>query len=319
MKGSFSEKKRTAKGSPKGGDISELSPAAREVFYMIVTEELTLKQVASRRGTSLRAVQKIRRTLFEKGLIDRNNRRVRFSRVTSRTSEPLEPFERYRVHGQKWVVNIIHKSDTYTRAYQQGNVVSYGGQTIHLHPGLLVIDFNEHFYGSNPDIALSRSFDFLNNFLRLLEAEYHLTLLKPRKHNIRLVQLHVAEIDNELAKEVNLSADRIRVYGTDDNKAWFEIDNSFNLNEAETIHHVKAVRDMADVVAPFFNDLRDKPHLLPSVLSAHQLATQDALRELGEHILTTRQEVADLRAVMLGQQNVGVPKSESLGVPYYVG
>jgi len=50
---------------------------------------------------------------------------------------------------------------------------------------------------------------------------------------------------------------RIRLYSTEDNKLWFEIDNSFNLNEAETVHKETAQQDMQNIVQPFFNDLRD--------------------------------------------------------------
>lgn len=284
---------------------------------MLVNQHLTSKQIASRRGTSIRAVNKIRSQLRERGLIDQHDNAVPQNRPPSGTSASPRDDEKYRVHAQEFSVGIVHKSDTYTRAYKMANVVPYEGQTLHLFPGRIVVHFNEHFWGATPEIALSRSFEYLNAFLRRLESEYRVTLLKSRKHNVRMVRLHCAETENELARDVNLTAEKIRVYGTDDGKAWFEIDNSWNLNEAETIHHTKAVQDMAETIGPFFNDLRDNPHLLPSILSAHQVATEDVLRELGEHIRETRKEVEDLRAYV--SQRQPAPSATDGGRPWYVG
>ena len=42
-----------------------------------------------------------------------------------------------------------------------------------------------------------------------------------RKQNIRMVNSHYAEINNELSKECEKKGYKIRIHGTDDGKLWF--------------------------------------------------------------------------------------------------
>ena len=85
---------------------------------------------------------------------------------------------------------------------------------------------------------------------------------------------------NELAKDCNLNKDYIRVYTREDGKLWFMIDNSFNLNEAETVHPETAKADMENIIQPYFNDLRENKHLLPSQINKAVLDTQKQVYEI---------------------------------------
>ena len=98
--------------------------------------------------------------------------------------------------------------------------------------------------------------------------------------NIKLVKNHYAETNNELSEEINKEDVKIRLYATEDNKMWFEIDNSLNLNEAETTHTETAKQDMEETIKPFFNDLRDNKHLLPSEVNKAILKTQEQIHEI---------------------------------------
>jgi hypothetical protein len=113
-----------------------------------------------------------------------------------------------------------------------------------------------------------------------------IVILKPGFSNINLVNCHIAQVGNELAKEVN--KEQIKVYTLDDGKLWLVIDNSFNLHELETLHPKTALPDMRDIVAPYFNDMRQNPHYLPSSTKAYI----DGLKENQDIILNTQKEYA---------------------------
>lgn len=73
---------------------------------------------------------------------------------------------------------------------------------------------------------------------------------------LRVLRQHYADVDNGLAKLYNKKGVR-KLEVVDGRGKWLLVDNSFNLNELETVHKETAVRDMDSVVKPFFNDLKE--------------------------------------------------------------
>ena len=112
-------------------------------------------------------------------------------------------------------------------------------------------------------------------------------ILKERKANIKLVNSHYAEVNNEFAKEYNEKKVKLHIYTTDDSRLWFTIDHSFNLDEAEFLHPETAKPDITKVKA-VFNDIRDKPIYLPSETKSFLDRTDDTLNRLVE---TTKMEI----------------------------
>ena len=95
-----------------------------------------------------------------------------------------------------------------------------------------------------------------------------------KKYQIKVCKQEYAEIENELAKKCNVDNDKIRISGSDG--CWLLIDNSFNLNELETVHPRTSERDMDEVVKPFFNDLRENE---PMTLSQVKGLIGDLVKE----------------------------------------
>lgn len=277
---------------------------------MFVKDKLTVKQIASLRQTSERNVRKIRQQLREKAFLDLNDNAVP---TRGGPPEPARDDLRFRVHGQIWTVQLITKGEKYTRIRKKASVLRIGDESVSLSPNSITIHANSHFYGRDPEDAFAKSMDHWNAYFQRLEREFAVLLVKPRRANIRLARCHVAEVGNELAKDSVLSGDKVRIYSTDDNKAWFEIDNSWNLREAETIHPERSVRDMQDTVMPFFNDLRDEPHLLPSHATSMIFATQDQLRELSEHVNRMSAHLEQLAKIQ------PAPSATEEGTPSYIG
>jgi len=75
------------------------------------------------------------------------------------------------------------------------------------------------------------------------------------KYEFRVSRQHFANINNTLAEQYNKAGKKLNIYNS--KGLWFVIDNSFKLNEAETVNPKTSDKDMDKVVMPFFNDLKD--------------------------------------------------------------
>lgn len=79
-------------------------------------------------------------------------------------------------------------------------------------------------------------------------------------YRFKVGKQHHGLIHNDLAKMYNRKKDLLNVYDKD-GELWLLIDNSnpegFGLNEIECVSTQKAIKDMDEVIDPFFNQLRD--------------------------------------------------------------
>lgn len=234
---------------------SKLTKAEKEILNLLTDEFLTTKKIAIRRKTSVRAVQKIIKKLKEKGAYNIGSQKVRF---IEGTSEP----NGIRLHAEQWLIKIIEKNNNYKEKI--GKSILIDNNTIRIHRDCISIYSNTYFYGNDVWSATAKSINYWNSLITKLEWELKIILIKPRKQNIERVRAEYAQIRNGLAIKCEKEAEKIKIRTREDGKIWFEIDNSFNLREAETKHPETAERDMQGVVEPFFNDLRDKESYLPS-------------------------------------------------------
>lgn len=238
-----------------------LTNAEQEVLTLLTQEFLTPKKVAIRRKCSKQAVSKIIKKLKKKGLINPALKEVDKNRGTC---QPLKR-NQIRLHGQEFNIKILYKDQRYRKLLEKSNTINIDGNTIRLYKNSIEIYSGQSFYADTAHKATVRSFQYWNRLFARLENDLNLILVKPRSQNIKLVNQHYAEINNELAEECEKKADKIRVYTTDEGKLWFVIDNSFNLHEAET-QGKTSKQDMDEVVRPFFNDLRDNSPPVPSTI-----------------------------------------------------
>lgn len=237
----------------RGSVGKKLTPAEREVLQLITVNYYTPAKVAARRGTSRQAVSKLVRSLKLKGAI---NAAYEVVDKTRGTCQPCQPF--INVHGQEYNIKLLNKSNKFLRVFKKANLIYIDGNTVRLYKDSIEVYVTHRFEGRDVHDATRVSMAYLSRFLARLEHELGVIVVKPRSANIKLVKAHYAEAGNELAIDCQKKGDMIKVYGSDDGQLWFTIDNSFNLKEAETQHSKRSKQDMGDVVAPFFNDLRDK-------------------------------------------------------------
>jgi len=222
----------------------------RDILSLLSDEHLTIPQVAIRRQTSKQAVYKILSSLKKKGLINKN-----FQRVEKNLSTMVENGW-IRLHGQEFNIKIIYKDKRYKELKKRANVIDVDGNTVRLYRDSVEVYSVHSFFSESVQKATAKSFRYWSKFFRVLENDLKIILVKSRVQNIKQVNAHYSETNNELAQDCIMNHDKIRVYTREDGKLWFLIDNSFNLCEAETVHSHTAYKDMQGVIRPFFNDLR---------------------------------------------------------------
>ena len=297
------------KGGKKGGKsdvlISKITTNEQDIFNLITKEYLTVKQIMYRRRKKKSTIYKILKSLQRKGFLNHKNYAVKSS------TPPFPPFikdfppwkrNRIRLHGQQWSIGILYKNEFYGEQvgkvfYLDGNLVKCWKRNVEIYGG-------QSFYGDTVEGVTETSLRYWNVFFVRLQNELKVTLVKERAQNIKLVAQHYAEINNELSEECERTGDKIRVFGGEDGKLWFVIDNSLNLREAETVHPQDAGYDMQNVILPFFNDLREHPDTpVPSALfeklmgiatnHALTLSVQDAYAEQIKKHLVVQERTLD--------------------------
>lgn len=251
-------KKSSAKGSKSGQVSKDMSKRELEVYELLTKEFLTVKQISSRLKITPRTVRKHRLNLMKKGFVTKYSQKVPQTQCTTTSSGTFLGKGRFiRCHGLEFNIKLLFKDERYVSLLKKSNLFYYDGCTIRLFRDSLEVYGNKSFVSDSVQKAFSKALVYFNRLFVSLESQLSVVLVKPRALNIRLVKSEFAEVENELALHCKDLSEKIRVYGSDDGKLWFSIDNSFNLSEAETHHPEFAKRDMQDTILPFFNDLRD--------------------------------------------------------------
>jgi hypothetical protein len=265
-------------GCLTGDCRQDLTSSEKEVLHLLTAEFLTPQKIMIRRKCSQQAVSKIICSLKKKGALTTTLKAVV---KTQSTKQPSQPKHQIRLHGQEFNIDILYKDERYNKTATESNTIIEDGNTLRLYKDSIEVYSGQFFYADDAQKATANSFIYWNRFFTRLEHRLNIIIVKSGNQNIKLVNHHYAEINNELARDVNIKADRIRVYANEDGKLWFNIDNSFNLNEAEAQHPGTAKQDIQKVVN-VFNDIRDNPHYPLSDLSSNAQSTTTNISKLSE-------------------------------------
>ena len=265
------------KGSKLGDISSKLTPKQMELYSLISKEFMTIKELALVLSISQRAVYKRLNILSQKGVYSMKEKKVQKIVPTTNEIKPTFPMENIKVpqetkvtsdgtlkfpvenmirlHGQEFRVDILQKGAEYEKLKNRSNYINIDGNTIRLSANSIEIYSNESFWGDTVDKATYRSVEYFNRLFKRIENDLKIVILKSRKQNIKLVNSHYAEIKNGLAIDCNNKKEKLKFYCRDDGRLWFLIDNSFNLNEMETVHPETSKDDMSKL-KHFFDDIR---------------------------------------------------------------
>lgn len=283
----------------------ELTKKQEEIYKALVFEYKTIKQIAHQRGVSRQAIEKTIKKLGERGLnLGGFNRGVAFRH------HPLDTPHKIRLHAQHFILKIIRGSDTYRRAI--GNRIKIDGNTIECNKENLEVYSNTDFFGDTPSEAKKKSLDYFFNIFKKIEDRLKILIVKDGYLNIKEANAHYSEINNELARDNTQRGVKLGIKG-EDGKTWLKTDNSFNLNELETVHPNLAKEDM-EKIKPFFDDLRANPMTLSDLTKAtKELATQslETARGLGT--------VVNILGINLKREQEQTQKETDKTVPEYIG
>ena len=121
---------------------------------------------------------------------------------------------------------------------------------------------------------------FLGSLGRLLKTSFKIG----REFCFKFSKFHFSNVNNCIAKEYNKQEKKLQIRYNGD--LWLVIDNSFHLDEMETVNSTTADKDMDRVIMPFFNDLKghhdntgetlQMTHLMRTI---HQVAKNQAYHE----------------------------------------
>lgn len=300
----------------------------KEIYRLICEEGLSVSAISKRRQTTKRAVYKTIIILKKKGVLSKGFKPYEKDRGTCEPfSGSCEPFSdnndpKIRVHGQQYRVRIINKSDKYFSSQKGCNRLVLDGATVLLHTNSLSIFVNSSFFDVSVVGALASSSVYLNKLLLRIEDKYNIILLKSGYTNINLVNCHVAEIQNGLAKDLERRDVKLKIASLEDGKVWLVVDNSFNLHEFECVHPKTAVDDMF-ILKPFLNDLRGNTGImLPSKMDKNILNINDRVNSNIKHIDAVHEVIKDLAVTLKAVVDKGfkedLSEAEDLsGVDYF--
>jgi len=298
------QKRLNKKVESQGSVVTKLTQTQEQVLFLLTQEYLTPKRVSIRRQTSVSAVYKTIEKLKEKGILNKHLEKVEKKRTTFGVKLHL-----IRLHAEEYNIKILYKDQRYKKLLEKNTTMTIDGNTIRLYGNSMEVYSGQSFYGDTSQKAESIAIKYWNRFFSKLEGKLKLIIIKEGYFNISRVNAHYAETNNELAEECNRKADKIRIYAKEDGKLWFTIDNSFNLNEAETMHPKTAKRDMEDVIRPFFNDVRENPVLI-----------SDILKLIKEQAFQNKETASGLNAIvrLMKPEEVKRDKAQKK-IPEYIG
>lgn len=190
-----------------------------------------------------------------------------------------------------------------------GQVLNFRGRKVWLTNKSIIIYEKESFISEKAKECKSQA---INHFLKLikgLERDLRANFSNHGRYRFRVTRQHYSLIKNALAKQYNDEGKKLEIYN--DKGLWFLIDNSFNLNEAETIHPKTAVSDN-EKVQDFFNGLKTFDGYTPQfvVNSIGQLSNNwnqygvhikshiKAIQELGEGVKKNNEIMEKMLAIL---------------------
>lgn len=151
---------------------------------------------------------------------------------------------------------IMQKLGLGYKIISQGETIRFEGQKVWLCPKSIVFYLNGSWFADTAPDALRRAtLDLCAMIARLEKRLKAASFRGPGGYKLRFARQHHSLIKNALARDYRKKGQKLKVF--DENGLWLIIDNSFNLDELETIGK-GAVPDNVKV-QDFFNSLKRNP------------------------------------------------------------
>ena len=137
-----------------------------------------------------------------------------------------------------------------------GQGIDFKGRKVHLTNSSIIIYEKESYIADLSKNAKSKAIYHFFRVVRALESYLKADFSIQGQYKFRVTRQHYSLIKNALARQYDKEEKKLEVYAA--NGLWFIIDNSFNLNEAETVNPRESDIDN-EKVQNFFNSLKNRP------------------------------------------------------------
>lgn len=320
-------KKLTKKVASRGDITPELTPAQFEVYHLLTDEFLTEKQIATRRGSSRQAVNRIIKKLKEKGLL--NDVVAGGCKIDPPVS--LKGMKNHNIIIKQWRYHALHfvvKPYYFFPRYHKireergGYGINYREWIIKLHPDMVEVQLKSGEDFADPDKweATRKAEASFNRTLREVSEKFGFSVWKKNHVSIKLVNQELARNPSEIANTRN--GEYLTVAGHD-GKIWFKVDCSKGA-EHEYSHPERTLSD-SEKIEPYFNDmLYNEPATLSQIMG-----TINQISQAINHLARVNQETASGLNAVVTYLKAQLPQEEKPIIneqmippskkPYYVG
>ena len=173
----------------------------------------------------------------------------------------------------------------------RGQKINFKGRKIWLTNNSIIIHEKESYIAETAQEAKDYAIADLISLVKALERKLRGTFSFGGQYKFKVSRQHYSLIKNALAKQYNREGKKLEIYNS--SGLWFLIDNSFNLNEAETVHPKTAVKDN-EKVQNFFNGLKEQEGYTPAFIVTSIAKNSENLENYAVHLKSHVQSVKDL-------------------------
>ena len=121
------------------------------------------------------------------------------------------------------------------------------------------------YFADTAELAMNNALEDLFDLIREIEYRLKVKLKFTNGYKIRVSRQHYSLVKNALAKQYNKEGKKL--YIRDETGIWLIIDNSFQLDELETVHPKTSMEDNP-IIRTFFNDLKQNPATISQINNA---------------------------------------------------
>lgn len=170
-------------------------------------------------------------------------------------------------------------------------------------PSIIIYDKSSYF-AEEARKAKSKALATHISIIKHVERLLHTSFQIGSDYKFKVSRQHYALIFNALAQQYNESGEKMEI--RTDKGVWFLIDNSYNMNEAETVHPSTAMTDNRKV-QNFFNGLKEQPITPGFVLEMmHGIQTNQML-----YASNIESHITAIQDLSTGTKNIGAMLEES--------
>lgn len=176
------------------------------------------------------------------------------------------------------------------------------------------------YFGESAEDTQKYAIYDVHQILKHIEYLFKISLSKNGVYQVDISRQHYAKTDDPLAKKYNKNKDKLEV--KKDGKTWLLIDNSFGLDELETVDNKTSNKDMDKKIVPYFNDIRDHENLLPSEVTKNIYILQKQLQEMAQGQVNNQYQLnstVKMLNMLLGKENEAELSPEDKSIPSYIG